>query len=316
METILYESPDISRNDLSNIYGSQEHVEQFVNRFKYVYRNEHLTVYPKKRVVMTMKKNIVVNGNDPVFYDLTEEQQKIAKYNVPFAAVPLQKWGKEFYHFVNENLPKILRIFEYNPKIPILTFYNDTYIKSILTYAGVTNPIIPYDGKQFYTIKNAILITETASGNPSPKDIDLVRKYIRVDETQQKDVIVLIYRKEYLRSIVNFDSMYEGLKAQFPTEQFVIFDSLPFDKTVQLFQRAKLVIGAHGAGLSNMIFGAKKTPVIEIFPTTVVNVCYWHLSWTLQNPHYILAATPTGNPALQITVNPDELYAVINKALA
>ena len=110
--------------------------------------------------------------------------------------------------------------------------------------------------------------------------------------------------------------MYEGLKARFPTEQFVIFDTLPFDKTVQLFERAKLIIGAHGAGLSNMMFGAKKTPIIEIFPTTVVNLCYWHLSWTLNNPHYILASTPTGNPALQIRVNLDELYAVVNMALS
>jgi hypothetical protein len=312
METVLYESPDISRNDLTDIYGPPTYVRQFIDILKERYSDKKLTIYGKKRIVMTTKKNIAVYGGDPIFHNLTEEEQKTVNYTVPFAAILVQKWGYGFYHFVNEMLPKILRIYEYNSKIPIVTFYNDTFIKSILNYIGVTNPIIPYDGRTAIIVKCAITVTDTASGNPSPNDIDIIRKYISCNETN-KDVIILIYRKEQLRTISNFDEMYNGLKNRFTNEKFVVFGSLPFDNTVKLFQQAKLIIGAHGAGLSNMIFGTKGTPIIEIFPADLVNACYWHLSWILENPHHILVAKSSGRPLLNMTVDLDKLYSLITR---
>jgi len=283
-----------------------------MNTFKRTYKNEDLTVYSANKIAISFTKNIKLYGVDPIIHPLSEEEQKNTTFNIPFAAILVQKWGYGFYHFVNEMLPKIIRIFEYNSKIPIIIFYNETFIKSILTYIGITNPIIPYNGTPQYMIKNAILMTETRSGNPTPSDIDVIRKYIRLNNTV-KDTIVFIYRKERLRSISNFDKVYDELNIRFPKEQFVIFDSLPFDKTVQLFQKAKLIIGAHGAGLSNMIFGTKKTPVIEIFPVDIANMCYWHLSWILENPHYILASESSGPPALNITINIEELCNLISR---
>lgn len=314
--SVLYESPDIIRNDLTDIYGCSNNVEQFTNMLKERYKSKPLTVYGKKQILMTIKKNIAVFSTDPIFHELTEVEQKTANYNVPFAAILVQKWGYGFFHFVNEMLPKILRIFEYNSKIPIVIFYNETFIKSILTYMGITNPIIPYNGQTRYIVKNAILVTETASGNPSPNDIAIIRKYIRCEQPNLiKDTIIVIYRKEHLRSISNFDEIYEGLKNSFPNEKFVKFDSLPFDKTVNLFQRAKMIIGAHGAGFSNMIFGTKGIPIIEIFPNDLVNVCYWHLSWILENQHNILVAKSSGPPLLNITVDLDELLSLVSEKL-
>ena len=316
METVLYECDDISRDDMMNIYGSPENVRIFRGAIRERYREKKLTTYPKKRIVMASKRGIIVKGFDPVIRELTLEEQTKQKYNIPFAAILVQKWGYGFYHFVNEMLPKILRIHEYNSKIPIITFYNETFIKGILQYMGVTNPIIPYEGVGQYIVKNAILMTETASGNPTPGDIDVIRKYIRPQIPPiEQDTIVLIYRREAQRSISNFEELYAGLKRRFPKEKFVVFGSMSFDATVALFQGVKLIIGAHGAGLSNMLWGVKGTPVIEIFPATMVNACYWHLAWIMGNPHYSLAAKSSAPPLLNITVDLEELSGVIMKAV-
>jgi capsular polysaccharide biosynthesis protein len=315
METVLYECDDITRDDMMNIYGSAENVRIFRAAVKERYREKKLTTYPKKRIVMMPKRGIIVQGFDPVIRELRVEEQAVVRYNVPFAAILVQKWGYGFYHFVNEMLPKILRIYEYNSKIPIITFYNDTFIKNILSYMGVTNPIIPYEGVGQYIVKNAILMTETASGNPTPGDIEIIRKYIPPSSPPvEQDTIVLIYRQEAQRSISNFEELYTGLKHRFPKEKFVVFGSMPFHDTVALFQGAKLIIGAHGAGLSNMLWAEKRTPVIEIFPATMANACYWHLAWIMGNPHYSLAAKSSGHPLLNMTVDLEELSGVIMKA--
>jgi len=317
-ETVLYECPDIQRPDMTNIYGSPANIQTFKDALKERYKDKKLTVYGKKRIIMTPKRGIIVHSLDPVFRELTPEEQAVANYNVPFAAILVQKWGYGFYHFVNEMLPKILRIKEYNAKIPIIIFYNDTFVKNILSTLGVTNPIIPYDGSTRFTVRSAILMTETASGNPTPDDIEVIRRSIKAPPTPPiRDTIVLIYRREAQRSISNFEELYAGLKRRFPKEKFAIFGSgVPFDATIQLFQSAKLVIGAHGAGLSNMIWGAKGTPVIEIFPAMMVNACYWHLAWIMENPHYTLAAKSSGHPLLNIAVDLSELSTVIMKALS
>ena len=70
---------------------------------------------------------------------------------------------------------------------------------------------------------------------------------------------------------------------------------MPFPHAVRLFQRAKLIIAPHGAGLSNMILAPRGTPIIEISPAEMFNACFWHLSWILDNPHTFIAAPGSNN---------------------
>lgn len=44
------------------------------------------------------------------------------------------------------------------------------------------------------------------------------------------------------------------------------FENTSFSAQVQAISRADLIVGAHGAGLTNIIFAKKNTPVMEVFP--------------------------------------------------
>ena len=57
--------------------------------------------------------------------------------------------------------------------------------------------------------------------------------------------------------------MVQNIKKQYPNENWVIFDSESILNTIQLFNNAKLVIGMHGAGLSNIVFANQDIPVLE-----------------------------------------------------
>lgn len=49
---------------------------------------------------------------------------------------------------------------------------------------------------------------------------------------------------------------------------------LNFDEQAYLFSNAEYIIGAHGAGLANMVFCQPGTKIIELMPDTLVRWCY------------------------------------------
>lgn len=62
---------------------------------------------------------------------------------------------------------------------------------------------------------------------------------------------------------------------------------LAMEQRALLFSRARLLIGANGAGMTNMLFCPPGTPVIEVAPT-FPHPCYWLLASALGLPYHIL----------------------------
>jgi len=310
-DIILYDSPDTPRPDTLHIGGLPEDVARLTAAAAARYSTKPLSLFTQKRIVLSHMNNIAVSGIDPV---ISTPQPTGAIRTIKSAAVLVQKWGYGFYHFVNEMLPKIIRIHEFDPKMPIITFYNGTFIKGILEYLKITNPIVPYDGTQ-YCIENAVHITETASGNPTPDDIQLIRKHAGISDTGKRDINILIYRRESNRNLRNFFELRDELKYRFPQEKWVVFDSMPFENAVQIFQRAKMIIGPHGAGLSNMIFAPKGIPIIEISPADMFNACFWHLSWILGNDHHFVASGSMDPPSYKMNVDIASVASLVETLL-
>jgi hypothetical protein len=59
-----------------------------------------------------------------------------------------------------------------------------------------------------------------------------------------------------------------------------VFDgsSLGVEETISLFQRAIMVIGPHGAGLTNMLWTREATKVVEFLHMSYPLLCYWHMA--------------------------------------
>ena len=58
----------------------------------------------------------------------------------------------------------------------------------------------------------------------------------------------------------------------------VRMEGLSLAAQARLMQEAELVVGPHGAGLTNMVFASPETRVVEIMPSGVMNWCYRHLA--------------------------------------
>ncbi len=77
--------------------------------------------------------------------------------------------------------------------------------------------------------------------------------------------------------------------------QTVALETLSVREQATLLAQAKVVISAHGGGLTNLAFCRPGTTVIELFSPHFVYPCYWVLSNLLHLDYYYLTGTlPTG----------------------
>ncbi len=207
----------------------------------------------------------------------------------------VQRWGYGYFHFVCEILPRILyfikhrALFKYK-KIYLLLYFNNTFILNYIKLlsnelAGVE--IIPYNRNNIYDTDNidTYLVTPTICGNPSLECISLIRHYYLNRVVSFDECCILIKRKEVDRSIENFDEVYKYLEKNYSQDRWVIFDELNVKDTIYLFNNAKVVVGAHGAGLSNIVFGMENMYILEFVPELNFNCCYWNLSNIMKQHH-------------------------------
>jgi capsular polysaccharide biosynthesis protein len=105
-----------------------------------------------------------------------------------------------------------------------------------------------------------------------------IRAALLPDRESRRDRRIYISRRGR-RKVLNEDALVVRLSRH----GFEVVDpeSLPFAEQVELFYDAEIVVGTHGAGLTNLLF-ADRARVIEIFPTSRVF------------PHYALLAASLG----------------------
>lgn len=104
------------------------------------------------------------------------------------------------------------------------------------------------------SMKAQFVAAPTSAGS-SPKVAVLVRRDPRVKRYQDA------------RVVLNHEAVRDAISSALPgwsIEEFADYPSVPDVKTTcSLFHRASMILGPHGAGLSNLICARKGTPVIE-----------------------------------------------------
>ena len=81
------------------------------------------------------------------------------------------------------------------------------------------------------------------------------------------------------RRILNEDELLEAL---FPWRfERCILENISIPEQVKLFRNAEMIVGAHGAGLANMLFLEEKAAILELFPGNYIIPHYFFLAESL-----------------------------------
>ena len=114
---------------------------------------------------------------------------------------------------------------------------------------------------------------------------------------------LLVARKVPFRRIHNLEQVQDFLSAyNFET---VYLEGMSVLDQILLFQSAEFVIGAHGAGLSNLLFCDPGTKVIELMPTAEMRPFFWMISAKLELVHGMQFCPPVGTQGFQSDISVD-----------
>jgi capsular polysaccharide biosynthesis protein len=90
-------------------------------------------------------------------------------------------------------------------------------------------------------------------------------------------------------------------------------EELTFGEQVARFAEAEVVVGAHGAGLTNVVFSPEAT-LIELFEASYTNPCYEALSAACGHRYQAVVSPRRGDGHIRASV--DAVERAVHAALA
>lgn len=289
--------------DLLNQHLSTENKIYGIKRFKPIFlrlEKEFIQIIKQK-----WKFNDTFFKDHEVYFALHKHvQNHYNNTNTYVINCNYQPFGTTYYHVLTEVLPNALflsNIIE-NKEMPILV-PESKFILNIFKWFGINNPVIfKLDNNNYNFLKQQT----TECGFPSPQKLMSLREIIDKKIKYKKEIGVYIYRKENWRQIKNSVEVFNFIKKRFNTIEWILFNEQDLDETINIFSRAKIIIGPHGAGLTNMIFSPNNITIIEIMPIQESNMCYWHQSCVLENKHLIYPESYISPSDRNFNINLDE----------
>ena len=132
---------------------------------------------------------------------------------------------------------------------------------------------VPPDGYRSIHSAETLIIVESCP-MVHPQLFSKLRNGLK-PRSARRDTIVWLSRKRThcfypQRFISNEDDVVSMLQRVFTRERVVVYDHkrFSFSETLELFSRAKAMIGAHGGAFYNQFYAPRQTVIVEILPVT------------------------------------------------
>ncbi|MDJ0678388.1 MAG: tetratricopeptide repeat protein [Xenococcaceae cyanobacterium MO_167.B52] len=119
---------------------------------------------------------------------------------------------------------------------------------------------------------------------------------INLKQYQSPEKIYISRRKARARHIIN-ETKVVALLAKYGFKT-VFLEEMSMVEQIILFANAKFIVAPHGSGLSNLVFCAPGTTVVELFSPRYLRTHYWILSQQLQLKHYYSVGDSFDCPSL------------------
>jgi len=175
--------------------------------------------------------------------------------------------GRNFYHMLAECIPR-LRVFEQlgiEPDFYYAPFSQRKFCRELLELFGLRSDRVIEEGryahvqaKQLFTPIHDQHLTPAAAAYMFEKMAS--QPWAKVGASNKR--IYISRSQRAVRHVVNEAELVRTLKRHGFTCYHL--ETMSIREQVELFQQAEIIIGPHGAGLSNAVFSVPGTPVIEL----------------------------------------------------
>lgn len=268
--------------------------------------NNYIMIYDKQSIYIGKKKIYVHGIEGYVSTSLTIKRQHIAGRVWTFNA----NNQNNYYHILCEIMNRVLLLEKHDTPSNITLLLSNSvpsYIKSVL-YSLSFKDYIYYEGNNNYICDEVVFVDIGLDDNkfydcwsiylPSIYSLNLIQYYFQnICKKKQydlehikQDTIIYISRDSNIRKVENEklfldEVLYPIFKESSNHYKFIIFDSSYLNsiqysilEQMKLFHRAALVIAPHGAGLTNILFCRKNTPIVEFIMKPNCNRCFEYIA--------------------------------------
>jgi capsular polysaccharide biosynthesis protein len=202
------------------------------------------------------------------------------KENVECGILGIQDWANNYFHWMTEMLPRIAAMHHHNPDFPVLipdNYLNYSFIVESLQHLNIS--IKTFDIQHTLKVNTLKAIEVPHVGRFNEPLMHFFRNIFLQGESPVSQPYRLLYISRdnaKRRKIKNEEDVFGLLKLK-GFEKVNLEDMKLMDQ-VKLFQEARMVIGCHGAGLTNIMFMPKNQTVIELKSTNNNYWCYFSLA--------------------------------------
>ena len=202
--------------------------------------------------------------------------------------------SNQFFHWLTDSLQRIEIIGEEIINYPVIiheNYLNDNFIKESLNILKV--PYIVLDPNKFYKIENLLITSHVGTpGNYHKKVINRIsKKFIESKNVNFPDIegknkkIWISRQNANKRKIINFQEVKTILEKY--DYEILDFEKLSFEDQIIISNRARIIGGLHGGGLTNMLFMNSNSLVFEIRDKKdYTNNCFFSLASDLNHKYF------------------------------
>lgn len=176
--------------------------------------------------------------------------------------------GVNYYHYLIDFIGRLEILNKSGLKLDYDWYYfpvpNFRLVDYVLEKLNIDkNRILQLSDDKLYQFDQIDTVLPNCDGRiVRPTSMNYIRNFFNVSVVENPTKKLYIKRKEKNRNISN-DLELENLLLEFG---FEFIDPSECEDVIDLFKNAKIVLGIHGAGLSNIVFSNRNTKVIELVP--------------------------------------------------
>lgn len=218
-----------------------------------------------------------------------------------------------YWHWSFDILTRILLLREYLGSLDAVDYFllnplNHGFQRETLERLGLPMNRILYSGSGVHLKARRLIVPSVfgsvpnrwaceqlgvALGCPEPPSVEPQRLYISRSDAR-------------VRRAVNEDELVPWLKAN--GFKVLRLQGMTVEEQCRHFSSAEAVVAPHGAGLTNLIFAPSGTKVVEIYPPTWVNPCYWVLAGHRQHQYACVEGDGFRPPDPPSGIDPKDWY--------
>lgn len=236
--------------------------------------------------------------------------------------------GNSYYHFLLDVLPRYGVFEETMPgQVPdaIHVPSSTRYHRELLSLSGLDRlPIVESGGSGAVRAEHLLVPSASNPMEVAPRAmIDWVRRTFPAEATSDKPARIFVTRTggRNTRRLIEEPALWPLLEER----GFVRIDpgAMSVRDQIDHFAAAEVIVGIHGAALTNLVFAQPGVKVLELFTSTYVKHCFWAITDSIEHARYRYLVGGEPRPVgelsgiqTDISLDPARVIAALDELLA